>query len=312
MSDAASIAAFDWPTEIQRLARRIAPRGKSLIMTVYGDAILPRGGGAWLGDLIALLEPLGLNERVIRTSVYRLVQDDLLSSTQVGRRSFYALTENGSRQTSEAAKRIYARRAGRFDGVWTQVWLQGPEADTGRALLIQELGRQGFAALTADILLHHGDATETAASTAARLDRLSDVIILRVGPGGSTTPVTPSPRWLAQIWPLDALAAEYREFLELLANPLAGLENGPAPDPMSCFLLRSLAVHAYRRIVLKDPMLPAALLPADWPGLRAEHAMAMLYDAISEPAQAHVTARMTGVEHPAGSPEPWFRSRFKG
>ena len=26
MSDAASIAAFDWPTAIQRLARRIAPR----------------------------------------------------------------------------------------------------------------------------------------------------------------------------------------------------------------------------------------------------------------------------------------------
>ena len=36
----------------------------------FCDAILPRGGRVWLGSLIRLLEPLELNERLVRTSVF--------------------------------------------------------------------------------------------------------------------------------------------------------------------------------------------------------------------------------------------------
>ena len=50
-------------------------RSGSLIITVYGDAIAPRGGTTWLGSLIALLEPFGLNPRLVRTSVFRLAKD---------------------------------------------------------------------------------------------------------------------------------------------------------------------------------------------------------------------------------------------
>ena len=32
----------------------------SLIVSIFGDAILPRGGRVWLGSLIRLLEPLQL------------------------------------------------------------------------------------------------------------------------------------------------------------------------------------------------------------------------------------------------------------
>jgi phenylacetic acid degradation operon negative regulatory protein len=50
-----------------RQQRRV--QAGSLIITAFGDAILPRGGRIWLGSLIRLLEPLELNERLIRTSV---------------------------------------------------------------------------------------------------------------------------------------------------------------------------------------------------------------------------------------------------
>ena len=33
----------------------------SLIVSVFGDAILPRGGRIWLGSLIRLLAPLNVN-----------------------------------------------------------------------------------------------------------------------------------------------------------------------------------------------------------------------------------------------------------
>lgn len=32
------------------------------------------------------------------------------------------------------------------------------------------------------------------------------------------------------------------------------------------FTARILLIHHYRRVVLRDPLLPSALLPADWPG----------------------------------------------
>ena len=33
--------------------------------------------------------------------------------------------------------------------------------------------------------------------------------------------------------------------------------------------MRTLLIHAYRRVLLRDPQLPAALLPLDWPGAAA-------------------------------------------
>ena len=57
----------------------------SLIVTVYGDAIEPHGGAVWLGSLIQLLEPIGINERLIRTSIFRLTKEGWLTAEKVGR-----------------------------------------------------------------------------------------------------------------------------------------------------------------------------------------------------------------------------------
>src|SRR5690625_2378432 len=83
-----------------RLRRPI--RATSLIISVYGDAIAPRGGTVWLGSLISALKPLGLNERLVRTSVYRLSQEGWLSSQRIGRRSYYSLTRAGWRSFERA------------------------------------------------------------------------------------------------------------------------------------------------------------------------------------------------------------------
>ena len=73
----------------------------SLIISVFGDAVLPRGGRIWLGSLIRLLEPLGLNERLVRTSVFRLARDEWLVSEPCGRRTDYMLTPSGLQRIVE-------------------------------------------------------------------------------------------------------------------------------------------------------------------------------------------------------------------
>ena len=80
----------------------------SLIISLFGDAVLPRGGRIWLGSLIGLLAPLDLNERLIRTAVFRLVKEEWMQSEALGRRADYTLTPAGLRRFEESARHIYA------------------------------------------------------------------------------------------------------------------------------------------------------------------------------------------------------------
>src|SRR5882757_4595161 len=82
---------------VQRTLRADPPRAKSLIVTVWGDALAPHGGAVWLAGLIRLMAPFGINERLVRTSVFRLAQDGWLAATTHGRTSRYRLTQEGKR-----------------------------------------------------------------------------------------------------------------------------------------------------------------------------------------------------------------------
>ena len=93
---------------IQRFQEQTPIRASSLIVTVYGDAIEPHGGAVWLGSLIQLLEPMGINQRLICTSVFRLTKDGWLKADKVGRRSYYSLTGAGRRRFEKAFKRVYS------------------------------------------------------------------------------------------------------------------------------------------------------------------------------------------------------------
>ena len=80
---------------VKEFRSRPTLRAGSLITTVFGDSIAPRGGTVWLGSLIRAMAEFGVSERLVRTSVFRLVKDGWLQSSQVGRRSFYSLTNEG-------------------------------------------------------------------------------------------------------------------------------------------------------------------------------------------------------------------------
>ena len=89
--------------------RRQRPlRGGSLIVTLFGDSIMPRGGAVALGSLIELAAPFGLNERLVRTATARLAQQGWLEGRRAGKHSEYHLSKNGRVRFAEATKRIYS------------------------------------------------------------------------------------------------------------------------------------------------------------------------------------------------------------
>src|SRR5688572_16772856 len=133
-------------TLLQRFRRQRPLRGGSLIVTIFSDAIAPRGGTISLGSLIRLTRPFGLTERLVRTSVARLAADDWLEAERDGRLSYYRLTKNGRARFAEATQRIYSESPHAWNERWTLVVLpQG--ARTRRDEIREQLKWLGFGQL---------------------------------------------------------------------------------------------------------------------------------------------------------------------
>src|SRR5215468_10951498 len=84
--------------------KREPSRTGSIIITVFGDAIVPRGGSVWLGTLLEFFAMLDVDASVVRTAMSRLTADGWFEREKVGRNSFYRFVKKG-RQTFDAATR---------------------------------------------------------------------------------------------------------------------------------------------------------------------------------------------------------------
>ena len=128
-------------------------RAGSLITTVFGDAVAPRGGTVWLGSLINAMADFGISERLVRTSVFRLAKDGWLQSQQIGRRSYYSLTAEGREQFEQATRRIYGEPVNHWDGEWCLLLLSGLDTAT-KDRVRRECGWLGFGPMSANVLAH--------------------------------------------------------------------------------------------------------------------------------------------------------------
>ncbi len=295
--------------QIDALIERLRPDAKSLIVSLYGDAVAPHGGAIWLGSLIDLVEPLGLGDRVVRTSVFRLAKEGWLTSTQVGRRSAYGLTESGRRRFEAADRVIYAAARQPWSGRWTIAFTGLVEAEAREALRA-DLAWQGFGQLLPGVMVH--PEPDDAALRQALGEAVADdrAVVMRASGDDWDTRPEALRDLVARAWDLVALAAGYNAFLADFRPFLAALERAPAP-PREAFRLRILLVHAWRRAILRDPLLPEELLPADWPGAAARLLVRNLYRA-TRPAEIHLARTMVTPDGPIGPPNAGYFERFGG
>ncbi len=281
-------------------------------MSIWGDSIAPHGGTVWLGSLIDLAESFGLNERVIRTSVFRLKQEKLLSSKQDGRRSFYTLTQTGQHRFEEATKRIYSHQIAPWDGEWTLLFTERRKlSDDKKRQLKMELSWLGFGDLGSGLFAHPNSSHQSIKRIIADLDIEKYVAIMRAS-GLPDTEETPIHILVQKGWDLAEIESGYTEFIDHFAPILEQLGEGNVLDAKKCFILRTLLVHDYRRALLKDPMLPDRLLPDVWNGNRAKALFRSTYLAIWEGAEEFL---MQKFETETGKPPEAtkeFKTRFGG
>ena len=293
---------------IQRTLTADPPRAKSLIATVWGDALAPHGGAVWLAGLIRLMAPFHVNDRLVRTSVFRLARDGWLDASAHGRRSRYRLTRDGARRFDEAYRRIYDRPPEAWHGQWELVLVNGVPAGR-RAALRDELAWAGFGELGAGSFLRPSEPGRPLPSILATYDRSDRIVVAQATDYPGTRPLAAA---VDHAWDLNALAVHYRQFLQRFGAVIERFRAGDVHDPAQCFVVRTLLIHAYRRVLLRDPLLPAALLPLDWPGAAAYALCRDFYRLTHRSAEAHLAATLADDGDPWPPANAAFYARFGG
>ncbi len=276
---------------------------RSVLVTVLGDSVLPVTGTLWLSSLFELAAPFGFSERLVRTSMFRLVSEGWVTNERVGRRSRYSLTPLAVWESTDADRRIYADGRSEWDGSWTFAVLDtAPMPAPERDRIARHLRWHGFVALGRGLLaspsvalpslrelLHHVEPAAAVPIGRAELDDLDHLV---------------EAGFFAEAFRTDATEAGYRDFLARY-EPWQGQDLG-APAPLDAYGLRTMLVHEFRRIRLREPDMPTELLPPDWIGDRAYDVAADLYRRLSPPA-AQALGEILEVDYPATMPR-----RFEG
>jgi len=241
--------------------KREPSRTGSIIITVFGDAIVPRGGAVWLGTLLAFFAGLDIDGNVVRTAMSRLTAEGWFERSKLGRNSFYRLKRKGEQTFVAATRHIYDPPPSEWNGHFDLLLIDGTEA---REVARDALKNAGFGSpLPGVFVAPAGLPIPAEAAAAIRLDASADPDMAR--------------RLLAESWALDRTAEAYLKFRTSFA-PLQGLlSRDAALSDTDAFTARILLIHHYRRIVLRDPLLPAELLPKDWPGKEARALCGSIY-----------------------------------
>ncbi|MEI8156040.1 MAG: PaaX family transcriptional regulator C-terminal domain-containing protein [Burkholderiales bacterium] len=281
---------------LERFRQKSRIQAGSLITTVFGDAILPRGGRVSLGSMIQLLQPLGVNERLVRTAVYRLVKDEWLQSEALGRRTDYMLTPSGRSRFDEASRQIYAADIPGWDRRWRLILVVGDLELRVRERLRKSLFWHGFGETASGSFVHPTADLEKVMESLMSEGQESVLAQLMplVAVNSRVTPCATDIDMVKKAWNRDGLALSYEGFLQKYEPIRTALLSFGQDDvsPEDAFLVRTLLIHDVRRLLLRDPQLPESLLPSSWPGSRARLLCRDLYRKLLPLSEQHLDANV--------------------
>jgi phenylacetic acid degradation operon negative regulatory protein len=282
-------------TRIIDQLKREPSRTGSIVITVFGDAIVPRGGGLWLGTLLAFFEALDIDGSVVRTAMSRLAADGWLERNKVGRNSFYRLARKGRHTFETATEHIYDPPPSDWTGRF-ELLLIGNAED--REAAREALRDAGFGSPLPGVwVAPSGVPVPEEAAKAIRLEVSAEDQSGR--------------RLLSESWPLERTAEAYLKFMKTFAPLSDWLGHGEALADIDAFTARILLIHHYRRVVLRDPLLPMALLPNDWPGQAARKLCGEIYCALLPASEQWLDRHATNENGPLPAPDAALARRFR-
>ncbi len=239
-----------------------AASARSLLLTILGEFVLPRGEPVWTSTLVTVLGRLGVEEKSARQALARTAAEGWLVSERTGRRVRWSLSPPGRRLLTEGAERIYSFNAAlpQWDGEWLLLLVSVPEAQRAlRHRLRTRLTWAGFGSPAPGMWLSpHPDREVECDAVLVELGLRAAAMSFRARFGA----IGEQRALVAQAWDVEEISAHYEAFIQE--------SGGEAPAPGDGVLLaQTRLVHEWRRFPFLDPRLPQDLLPAGWSGARA-------------------------------------------
>lgn len=294
---------------IERYLEQHTPRARSLIVTLFGDTLMPYCERVWVGNLIALLAPFGINERLVRTSVYRLSEAGWLTAERNGRHSYYTLAPAGQRRFRHAYERVYQPPRA-WEGGWVVAIVSKSATPAQRTRLRRELEWEGFATAANGVFLRPADNPATVREVIDSVGLGAQIAVFEAR--AATGTASPAIAALAtESWTLAPAAGAYADFNARFATLLPQMQRLKTLLPERAFVIQTLMIDAFRWATLRDPQLPAPLLPADWPGHQARTLCHALYRHLYVYTRQHFAATAQGGTGTAAVPAP-IAKRFGG
>src|SRR5436190_17006508 len=279
---------------IVELLKREPSRTGSIVITVFGDAIVPRGGSVWLGTLLEFFEAIDIDSSVVRTAMSRLTADGWFEREKVGRNSFYRLVQRERLTFDIATKHIYGAPASDWTGRFELLLIgNGEDRDASR----EALKNAGFGSPLPGVwVAPSGVPVPEEAAAAIRLEVSAEDHSGR--------------RLLSESWPLERTADAYLKFMKTFEPLRARISRRARLSDSEAFTARILLIHYYRRVVLRDPLLPTTLLPRDWPGRAARQLCGEIYRGLLPASEQWLDRHGSNESGPLPAAGAALRQRF--
>jgi phenylacetic acid degradation operon negative regulatory protein len=243
--------------------RFAARSARSLLLTLFGEFVFPSDQPTWTSTLLYALGGLGIGDKAARQALMRASVDGWIEGQREGRRTAWRLTPRARNIIEEGSRRVRSLRAAavEWSGQWIVLHIALTDAQRAeRQRLYRALGWLGFGSPASGLWICPHDSRSAAAR--AKLQELGLIGQTLAFQGRALDFGIDERAWLERAWDLDLVASTYQE----LVAKFGGMR--PRTEEAGFFAYVEL-VNALQRLPSVDPGLPAALLPKDWPALRA-------------------------------------------
>jgi len=177
--------------------------------------------------------------------------------------------------------------------------------------LKQELIWMGFGTPAAGIFLHPDMDTTEVRALLHDQDLAGQVTMMHASADARSEPAARH-KLVRDAWNLSALETGYSDFLRLFMPVMTSIrQDGPLGN-RDAFVVRTLLIHEFRRVTLRDPSLPPAVLGQDWPGEVARKLSAELYRAVHDAATRHAMAVLQTADGGLPPPRATYYDRYGG
>ncbi|MGC1498272.1 MAG: PaaX family transcriptional regulator C-terminal domain-containing protein [Sulfitobacter sp.] len=252
---------------VTQLTAGQTPRVWSLLVTIFGELAQEKGAqisGLMLTHMRALI---GIKPEAMRVALHRLRKDGWIENRRTGRTSAYYLTDWGRAQSGEASPRIYS---------------PAPAADQAWLILSDPNRPQSDSSL-------HGTWLTSNLVLSIDAPPPSDAFVTPL------TAETTLPDWMRnKVCDAETLAKSIA-FADTLETVKRQLNVLPELSVLESAVFRILLVHAWRRIVLKSPVLPDFVFPVDWCGPQCRQNVSDLLTSFPKCSLAELEAAMRPV-----------------